>query len=106
MKIFCNRVIDGDTIEGTFTKTILELDVKFTVHFRLIRIDAPEKTGVTKEAGIRSMEYLKGRIEGQNIKVKIKGRDKYGRWLAEIFKDGININDELVQLGFAVYRTY
>jgi len=106
MRITVDRVIDGDTIEGSFYKKILDVEVNFTVHFRFMGIDAPEKKGATLEAGLASMNYLKGRIEGKKIKVKLHGKDKYGRWLATVFFEGVNINDELVSLGFAIYRTY
>ena len=31
---------------------------------------------------------------------------KYGRYLAEIVVDGVNVDDELVESGFAVHREY
>lgn len=107
MRITATRVIDGDTIEGEFFKKILEVEVRFTTHFRLFGIDAPEKNRAeSKEAGLASMEYLKQRIEGKKVKVKLLGKDKYGRWLAYVFFEGVNINDELVSNGYAIYRDY
>lgn len=107
MRIHVVRVIDGDTIEGEFFKKILEVEVRFKVHFRFMGIDAPEKNkAATKEAGLASMEYLKQRIEGKKVKVKVLDKDKYGRWLAYVFFEGVNINDELVEKGYAIYRTY
>jgi micrococcal nuclease len=106
MRINVVRVIDGDTIEGEFFKKILEVEVRFKVHFRFFGIDAPEKTGETKPLGLASMEYLKQRIEGKKVKVKVLDKDKYGRWLAYVFFEGVNINDELVEKGYAIYRTY
>jgi micrococcal nuclease len=44
----------------------------------------------------------------KTIKTK-KGKDKkgkYGRYLAEIYLDGKNINDALVKNGFAKYHKY
>lgn len=106
MRITVERVIDGDTIEGSFYKKILDVEVNFSVHFRFYGIDAPEKKGETKPLGIASMEYLKQRIEGKKVKVKLYDKDKYGRWLAVVFCEGVNINDELVEKGYAIYRTY
>lgn len=106
MRIYVERVIDGDTIEGSYFKKILDVEVRFTVHFRFFGIDAPEKKGETKPLGIASMEYLKQRIEGKKVKVKLHDKDKYGRWLATVFYEGVNINDELVLNGYAIYRTY
>ncbi|MBY0077976.1 thermonuclease family protein [Priestia aryabhattai] len=106
MRIHVVRVLDGDTIEGEFFKKILEVEVRFKVHFRFMGIDAPEKKGETKPLGLASMEYLKQRIEGKKVKVKVLDKDKYGRWLAYVFFEGVNINDELVEKGYAIYRTY
>jgi len=106
MRIFVERVIDGDTVVGNYHKKILDVDVSFSVHFRFLGIDAPEKKGETKPLGLASMAYLQERIEGKKVKVKLSGKDKYGRWLATVFYEGVNINDELVEKGYAIYRTY
>lgn len=107
MRVKAVRVIDGDTFEGEFFKRILEVEVSFKTHFRLFGIDAPEKNkAATKEAGLAAMAYLQQRIEGKKVKIRILGKDKYGRWLAYVFCEGVNINDELVAKGFAIYRTY
>ncbi len=34
------------------------------------------------------------------------GREKYGRYLASVYKDEIQINDQMVDEGFAVYVGY
>lgn len=106
MRIAVIRVIDGDTIEGEFNKSILGVEIHATAIFRLYGIDTPEIRGETKAAGLAAKEYLTGRIGGQRVKAKITGKDSFGRWLAVLYLDGENINDELVTLGFAVYRTY
>lgn len=106
LRIIVTRVIDGDTIVGQFYKMILDVEVKFEVHFRFFGIDAPEKVGATKEAGLAAMDYLKQRIEGKRVKLKLHGKDKYGRWLSTVLYEGQNMNDELVSSGHAVYREY
>lgn len=101
---------DGDSLW-------LEVDTGFraaiTESFRLYKIDAPEKQGETYEAGVISRDYLNNRVSTaikENKGVFIKSykpygaytRDKYGRWLCEIFIDGKNINQEMIELGLAV----
>ena len=106
MRITASRVIDGDTIEGTYQEQILDVNVTFKVHFRLYGIDAPEVRGEGKETGFKSRDWLKEKIEGQRVKLKLYGKDKYGRWLADIFFKGEHINKSIVEAGHAVYRDY
>jgi len=105
------RVIDGDTV-------VLDVDLGFSLTirqtFRLTGINAPEMRGKESSAGIASTEYLKTRLEGvKTFKIKtiktIHGEDKkgkYGRYLATIFVDSVNINDEMVKSGHAVPAEY
>lgn len=98
-----NRVIDGDTIEAT-------IDLCFRIlseqRLRLLGIDAPEPR---EEAGERSKEYLRERIEGKEVIIEVAKADGFGRYLAIVYvEDGdnmININEELLSKGFAeVYK--
>lgn len=86
------RVIDGDTFDAmvdlgmsTFTK----------VRIRILGIDAPEKTGLTKDAGIASMFFLNSFIETKELKritIKTVKKDSFGRWLAQVWTpDGEDI---------------
>lgn len=103
-------VYDGDTITvdidlGLKTKVVGE-------KLRLHRINAAEVRGEEREAGLVSRDYLRSRIDGKTIYIQtIKDkRGKYGRYIAEIWleEDGtwVNINDELVAKGLAVYKEY
>jgi len=81
------------------------------VKFRLARIQAAELKDddrrITKE-GTDSLNHLVNLIKGkplviQSIKTR-KGWDKkgaYGRYLCEIYVDGVNINNKMVADGFA-----
>ncbi|HLO85779.1 MAG TPA: thermonuclease family protein [Nostocaceae cyanobacterium] len=89
---------DGDTVTAQFgTK-------KSTI--RLACIDAPE----IKQApwGQKSRDRLKQLLPvGQPAKFSIKEKDRYGRFVAEVFSNGKNINLVMVQEGQAVvYREY
>ncbi|MFC1468001.1 helix-turn-helix domain-containing protein [Verrucomicrobiota bacterium] len=79
---------------------------------RLVRINAPEMTGPEKAAGAASRDFLRGLIDGREVIIETlkDRRGKYGRYLAEIWleQDGVwlNVNDELVAAGHAVYQAY
>lgn len=79
---------------------------------RLHRINAPEMRGADKEAGTKARDFLRALILGQNLIVEtIKdSTEKYGRYLGELWleREGqwVNVNDELVQNGHAVYQNY
>ena len=105
-----NSVYDGDTVRLDIDlgcKTILANE-----SVRLHRINAPEVRGAEKEKGKLSRDYLKGRINKKEIYIEtIKDKKgKYGRYLVEILLEEngtlININDELVAKGFAIYKDY
>lgn len=108
-------VHDGDTLRA-------RVDLGFGIHadmtFRLARINTPEVIGATRDAGLRSRDRLRELVLGapvvlvQTLKDR---REKYGRYLAEVFIDPpptpgaqgwTNVNDRLVREGLAVYVTY
>ena len=70
---------------------------------RLLGINTPEVRGKEREAGLVSRDRLRELIDGKDIIIvthKDKG-GKYGRLLATIFLDGVNINQQLVDEGLA-----
>jgi micrococcal nuclease len=91
------RVVDGDTLH-------LDVDQGFDSHLlltvRLLGINAPENS--TAEGKITTA-YLKERIEGKEIFLKTQKdrREKYGRYLADIYLDNVCINDELLEKRYA-----
>lgn len=85
------RVIDGDTIVVSIDKMNVRLDF----------IDAPETRGVEKEDGLVTKEWLKEQIEGKTIQLDIKSQDMYHRFLSVVYRDGINLNGEMVKLNLA-----
>lgn len=102
------RVIDGDTIVGDVT--VMLHDMKFTLfdqHYRLNGINAPEITGIEKPLGLQSKGFLISLIEGKEIMVVSNDKDKYGRFLADLYmEDGLHINAYMVEQGFAEWREY
>ena len=93
-------VYDGDTLTAEFD---LGFDLKLTESVRLLGIDAPEVRGESKEFGFISRDYLKDRINGQDVLILVpkKEREKYGRILGIIKYEGVDINSELLELGLA-----
>lgn len=103
------RVIDGDTITA-------RIDGADTT-IRFIGIDAREtatspRAGGTAECfATEATEALEGKLpkgtlitlEGDDSQSKY---DKYGRLLAYVFVDGVNINEWLVREGYAHEYTY
>ena len=105
-----NSVYDGDTV-----KVDIDLGLKVIVKhesLRLNRINAPEVRGDEREQGLMSRDYLRSRIDNKTVFLQTlkDKKGKYGRYLAEILLEEngelININDEMVEKGFAVYKEY
>ncbi len=99
-------VHDGDTIT-------VEIDHGFrlrqVVQVRLARINAPEVRGPQKPDGDKSAARLRELLPaGSSVELVTykNGREKYGRYLASVYKDEIQINDKMVDEGFAVYVRY
>jgi len=110
-RAFVTNVYDGDTIT-------IEIDLGFNAFLkgekvRLNRINAPEITGSTREKGLFARDYLRLLVLEKSIIIEtIKDKkEKYGRYLGELYiknEDGswMNINDHLVEKGFAEYKDY
>ena len=105
------KVYDGDTCTVD-----IDLGLGSWIHgekLRLYRINAPEVKGAERPAGLHSRDFLRSQIQGREVILQtIKDKKgKYGRYLADIWlKDESgtwnNVNDLLVQEGYAVYKEY
>ena len=87
------KVKDGDTIQVEWQ----ERDFDFPVRF--LDINAPE---MSEERGESVKDWLRTRIEGAEIEIKIdrKNRvDKWGRLLGRIFHRGMDTGSEMMNLG-------
>ena len=90
------KVTDGDTVNV--------LDQTKTQHkIRLGGIDAPERS---QDFGRKSTENLAKYVAGQNIEVEYDKRDRYGRIIGKLLKDGRDINLLQVKDGFAWHYKY
>lgn len=104
------KVYDGDTIT-------VEIDCGFDTFriesLRLANINTPELRGDEREEGLKSRDWLRLQIERakileQDITIKTykDKTGKYGRYIADLYIEERNINEELVQEGLAERRKY
>ncbi|MCF8239938.1 MAG: thermonuclease family protein [Melioribacteraceae bacterium] len=104
------KVYDGDTVT-------VDIDLGFKTlikgeKIRLHGINAPEIRGEERNAGLKSRDFLREMILDKDVIIEtVKDKKgKYGRYLGKIFVEEngkiINVNDELVRKGLAVYKEY
>lgn len=87
-------VADGDTV------TVLDGTEKYRV--RLAFIDAPEK----KQAyGQRAKQALSDAVYQKRVEVQVVDRDRYGRVVGKLHLNGMDVNYQMVQYGFAWHYT-
>ena len=85
-------VYDGDTCT-------VDIDLGMGIwnrkeKLRFYRINTPEIRGDEREEGIRSRDFLRALIDGKEV------------WLETENNNWINVNDKLVEEGFAEYKDY
>jgi micrococcal nuclease len=83
-------VIDGDTI------VVLHNGAKEKI--RLSNIDAPEKK---QPYGMDARQTMFSLVFKKQVHIDSKTVDKYGRTVALVTVDGINVNEEMVKRGMA-----
>ena len=89
-------VADGDTIKV--------LHKKDAVRIRLYGIDTPEKR---QAFGNKAKKYTNSLVRGKQVEIDSVTKDRYGRTVAMVFINGTNLNQSLIQAGYAwVYRKY
>ena len=96
-KAYVVKVHDGDTI---IIKTVNNTRIKI----RLFGIDAPE---LQQEYGNNSKNYLLNLILNKTVNIEIKDKDQYGRSVALVYLDKLNVNYEMIINGYAWnYKKY
>ena len=102
---FINDVYDGDTVTATI---FLGFDTYTVEKIRLFGIDAPEMKGEEKAEGVITRDTLRSYILGKNVRLQTlqDKKGKYGRRLGIIVVDSLNINNWLVEKGFAEKAEY
>lgn len=101
----CLRVIDGDTILCRLICPCCKIESEQRV--RLARIDAPELRGPQQHLARCSRDRLRELVQGKKITVSVTRSwpDKYGRVLAEVSIDDINVSNWMQQRGLAKWYT-
>jgi endonuclease YncB( thermonuclease family) len=84
------EVLDGDTVMVVRTGGLLKI--------RLAEIDAPEKA---QSFGAASMQSLSGLVKGKQVKFISQTMDQYGRMVAHLSLDGLDVNAEQIRRGMA-----
>ena len=100
------KVIDADTVD-----VVIDLGFGITIEerLRLYRIDAWEIRGEQRPRGIEAKEFLIMKLtEAETIHIDVpeKERGKYGRVLATVYADGVDLNALLVSEGHAEFADY
>ena len=98
-----DRVIDGDTVDA---KIDLGFGISVYRRIRLFGINAPEtrtKNKAEKKKGLKSKQFLINALVNEDFVINtIKdSTGKYGRLLGVIYINGVNINDAMVETGYA-----
>jgi micrococcal nuclease len=93
-------VYDGDTCTALVD---LGFRITFEIKIRLLGIDTPELRGEEREMGLKSKARLEELVLNKDVIIKTDKdkTEKYGRWLAEIFVDDLNVNQTLLSEGLA-----
>ena len=94
-------VYDGDTVTAMVDLGFLHYQ---KMKLRLYGIDTPELRGEERERGLEVRDILREMILDQEVIINSykDKQGKYGRYLANIFLNGIDINEWLVDNGHAV----
>jgi len=90
-------VNDGDTVMAVFLREGIQRKI------RLATIDAPE---FNQPFGRKARKSLSDLVFRRKVTVVSKGKDPYGRILAELILDDTNINVEQIKRGFAWHYKY
>lgn len=89
-------VLDGDTV-------LVAQSGKRPAKIRLFGIDAPEKA---QAFGAKSRQALVELVLNREVRVETVATDKYGRRVAQLIRDGSNVNQQQVRSGMAWEYSY
>ena len=92
----CTNVVDGDTIDVLID---VGFDFRTDQRLRLYGIDTPERG---RPGFLEAKIWIQKRLAGKTLQVITYKKDSFGRWLALVYADGENVNDQLVAEGLAV----
>jgi len=96
------KVVDGDTIEVT-----IDLGFLLTTRrrLRLLRVNTAEihaQEDSLRQKAANAKERMIELLTGKDILIRTEKADSFGRFLAEVWLDEMNVNDWLLAEGLAV----
>lgn len=99
------RIIDADSAVYEMGVDIgFHGTVTFVQKMRLNRINAPK---ISSEAGLAARNYFTSLVQNSSLTLVTFKPYKYGdEWMVEVYipdRNGLNVSDELVKQGMAVY---
>ena len=94
---------DGDTID---LEVDLGFSIKHKIRVRLAGVDTPELRGGTeesKELAIEARDFVEEALSSDWVVVRTHKdkKGKYGRYIADIEFDGMDLAEQLLSLGLA-----
>lgn len=93
------KVVEVNSGDLMLVDVNLGFDMKlYSVSVSLEHIDAPE---ITDPMGEMSKDYLARQVKDDWVVLKASEKDEFGRWIVEVYEDGRNINEELVERDLA-----
>jgi endonuclease YncB( thermonuclease family) len=93
-KAYIYDVYDGDGVYEAFVD--MGLNIFSFQKIRLAGVDTPELKGYHKEAGRVVRDYVRSLILNQVVIIKTTKKGKYGRWLADVEVNGIDLAQVLI----------
>jgi micrococcal nuclease len=95
------KVYDGDTVTALVD---LGFHIQIEMNLRLYGIDTPEVRGEDRPQGLIARDYLANLILHHDVVIRtIKDKqEKYGRYLAVIYLDELDVNQAMIDNGYAV----
>lgn len=94
------RWVDADTVD---VHVDLDFHLEATLRFRLLWIDAPEMRTLEGKLAKQAVEELCPAGSPIVLRSFKPGgeADSFGRWLAEIYRNGVSLNQYLLAAGLA-----
>lgn len=97
-------VHEGEVVGVTDGDTLTLLENQRQIKIRLAEIDTPERG---QPYGTQAKKVLSDLVFGKHARAVVQDIDRYGRSVARIYVNGIDVNAEMVKRGAAwVYRRY
>ena len=99
------KVYDGDTITISVD---LGMGITKVERIRMYGINAPEIRGKQRPEGLKSRDYLRSLILDKDVIIQTlkDKKGKYGRYIGIIHLKDENVNELLVESGYAEKKEY